>query len=227
MTTGFHFEPLSHTYTFDGEVVPSITQVLKHSAGAGLYYGNGCPEALADFGKDRGTKVHQACQYLVEGVLDLDTLDPVLVPFVGAWDKWLKESGFQPVFVEEPEIRLSPVRYAGTPDYIGKLEGVWAVVNLKSGTSSIPRWVGLQTAAEGHLRSDAVIPRRIGLQLKPDGSFKMREFPQDEFLGDLDCFVAALKIYEWKEGIAVKRGLREGALRAEYESYCSAKGEKP
>ena len=200
---GFRFDKESHTYWWDDELVPGITSVLKHSAGAGLYYGNGCPEALANFGKDRGTKVHQACQYLVEGTLDLDTLDPQLVPFVGAWDKWLRASGFHVGYLETPMIRLSPVRYAGTPDYIGSIGDDDVVVNLKSGTSGVPRWAGVQMAAETHLLDEwasEANPRRIGLQLRPGGEYRVREFPRNEYLADLNCFVAALTLYRWKEG---------------------------
>ena len=75
-----------------------------------------------DYSRDRGSLVHLATHYDDEGELDDDSLDPVIVPYVEAWRKFKRESGF---VVEESEIPMysATYRYAGIFDTRGVFPG--------------------------------------------------------------------------------------------------------
>jgi hypothetical protein len=75
-----------------------------------------------DWSRDRGSMIHLATHYDDMGELDEETLDPVIRPYLEAWRKFRKESGFVPEVIEVPMMSIN-YRYAGTPDRIGQLPG--------------------------------------------------------------------------------------------------------
>ena len=76
MAIEFTFDPERHLYVVEGRPVPSVTQVL-HSAGLAADYSMVPPDVL-ERKRIVGQYVHKATQYLDEGCLDLETVDPEL-----------------------------------------------------------------------------------------------------------------------------------------------------
>lgn len=110
---GLIFDEASHTYTLSGfgVALPSVTGILKAEGFIdGRFYD--------EYSRDRGSLVHLATHYDDMGELDEVSLDPVIVPYVEAWRKFKRESGF---VVEESEIPMVSLThgYAGKPDTIG------------------------------------------------------------------------------------------------------------
>lgn len=71
-----------------------------------------------DYVRDRGSNIHRACHLDDTGELDEDTVGPVERPYLEAYRKFKRESGF---IVEESEVPKANLKYlyAGTPDRIG------------------------------------------------------------------------------------------------------------
>lgn len=109
-----------HIYTdatIDGVGVrfESVTTILKEEGLIDARW-------FDDWSRDRGSMVHLATAYDDRGELDEESLDPVIAPYLEAWRKFRKESGFGPEKIEVP-MQSTAYRYAGTPDRIGELPG--------------------------------------------------------------------------------------------------------
>jgi hypothetical protein len=98
-----------------GRVYPSVTTILKAEGFINTAY-------YDDWSRDRGSMIHLATAYDDQGELDEETLDPVIIPYLEAWRRFRKESGFIPEQIEPP-MMSTVYRYAGTPDRIGDLPG--------------------------------------------------------------------------------------------------------
>jgi len=97
-------------HIYEGNL-PSVTEIL---AAEGFID----DRFFDEWSRDRGTYVHLATHLDDMGDLDEDTVDPVIVPYLEAWRRFKKESGFM---VEQSEISLASkaYHYAGTIDRIG------------------------------------------------------------------------------------------------------------
>jgi hypothetical protein len=100
-----------HRYQFRGSILPSVTGILKDEGfiDASFY---------TEYARDRGSYVHKAIEFWEENILDEDTLDTVLEPYVDAWKRFRRESRYEPEIIERPMINI-PLLYCGKPDSIG------------------------------------------------------------------------------------------------------------
>ena len=147
-------------------------------------------QCFTEYYATRGTYVHKACELLDHDDLEEAELDPVLIPYVSAWQRFKDESKFQ---IIEMETRLisETYQFTGKPDRIGLLNGCPAIVDMKSG--AVQRWTALQLAGYEILKGSP--HKRFGVQLKDDGSYKLTEFKDRS---DRGVFLAALSFYQWK-----------------------------
>jgi len=176
----------SRTYKSGGRVVPSVTTILSALK---LTWWPDDPAALA-----RGTAVHQACRFLDENDLDQKSLDPMVLPYVDAWAKCKRELKVKIMAIEQPVVDWT-LGYGGTPDRKLKINGELFVADLKTG--EIADSVALQTVAYGALVANGKPVGRIGIQLKPDGSYSTRQFPASEWYRDYRAFLGAMSLYQW------------------------------
>lgn len=180
------FDEETHVYKIDGRVVPSVTQVLK---GAGLID----TAWFNDEARDRGTYVAQATQWLDEGTLDYDALDPKLKPYVLAWEKFAYLENEIEIVSVEARVANHPRMYAGTLDRLMRWNGYIWVIDIKTGASQA--WHGLQTAAYQECVTGGALYRG-SVVLKPDGTYKFKEHKDRN---DRNAFLSALNLYHWKK----------------------------
>jgi hypothetical protein len=185
-----HFDPTTHTYTVNGEVYPSVTQIIQ---GAGLID----TTWFTDYGRDRGTMVHRVIQYHLAGELDETSIDPVLWPYFVAFRKFEAESGLD---VEASELQLanSTYRFAGTLDLKGLLHHRQVIIDIKTGANNPA--TGIQLAGYEFLVGEKCL--RYALQLSDDETYKLHPFTDRT---DRDVFLAALTLYRWKQN-NIRRG---------------------
>jgi hypothetical protein len=98
-----------------GRLYPSVTTILKAEGFIDTRF-------YDDWSRDRGSMIHLATAYDDAGELDEESLDPVILPYLVAWRKFRKESGFGLGLIEPPMMSTA-YKYAGTPDRIGDLPG--------------------------------------------------------------------------------------------------------
>lgn len=158
-------------YQVDGVRVPSVTEVLRLT---GLDDWSGIDPDVLAAAAERGTIVHQACELVDAGDLDLESLDDAVRGYVDAYRLWKRESGWQ---VDQVELALVSRRgrYAGRLDRICRIPGrQWpALVDLKTGveTAATP----LQTAGYADLYTEhhGGTVSRHALYLRADGSYRL------------------------------------------------------
>jgi hypothetical protein len=180
------FDAATHTYRFEGKVIPSVTQCLKT---AGIIDYSMIPQDILRRAAARGTAVHRACELYDLDTLDESTLDAEVGGYLEGYKKFLRDTRFQPSRIEQ-RCYHEKFRYAGTLDRTGILKGQLVLLDFKTGI-----------VLEGHRAQLAAYTmtfpmprryRRIGLQLKGEGDYKIHEFPIRDLALDFNTFLGAL-----------------------------------
>lgn len=186
------FDEASHTYHWNGIRVPSVTQILGAMTDL-----SGIPGARLEFARDRGHAVHYACELFDQDDLDWSTLDPRLVPYVEGWADFRAKTGFIPTGIEE-KVFHPGLRYAGTLDRRGVIDGQPSVLDIKAVAKMYPT-TGMQTAAYAEALNAGTpgIEKhtgRYGIQLLPSGKWKLNHYSE---VTDWPTFVSALTLINW------------------------------
>lgn len=171
-----------HRYWREGRRVPGVTEILD---GIGLID----TRWFTQFSRDRGSAVHAAVHFHLEKDLDWRTVDDRIKGYVEAAITFLDDSKFQTVAVEQRVFCPSPTAFAGTLDVAGVMAGRESVCDWKSGASTDVH--GLQLAAYD-LALGGKRRRRIGVQLRENGTYKKRDYDDRR---DYDRFLAAADLY--------------------------------
>lgn len=205
MTPYVTFEPEAHTYTLHGDgpdrVLPSVTQIIQDNR-LGFDFSKLPKLDLAWYG-DRGTKVHLACHYLDQGILNWKTVHPKIEGFVKSYQLGKHQLGWT-VLHSEMLVFDNHHRFAGQLDKVIELGPKWktpgaiAQGDLKSGSPHPSH--GIQTAAYniGLAREYPQyrnIPR-YGIYLDPDGGIP-RVIPYSD-VNDFTIFESALNLTLWR-----------------------------
>lgn len=164
-------EPESHTYTLDGVRLPGVSEVL---GALGLVDA----QWFKEWHRVRGTAIHLALRFYLEGDLNWGSLDPRIVGYVESAIRFLELAKVEPQMVERP-LGNRLYRFCGTPDVVGTAFGDPAIIDWKSG--GLADTAGLSLAGYDIL-AGFTYRRRIAVQLAEDGSLpKKRDLdrPQD------------------------------------------------
>lgn len=191
MSSELRFDSTTHTYTVDGRRVPSVTQVLEL---AGLVD----KTWFTDFGRDRGTYVHQMLELDDQGDLDEGALDPQLVPHLTAWRACCAAGRAAWTHIEH-RMADATVGVAGTADRIGTFAGALTIADIKSGHPE--DYIAIQLGGYAYLAElTGTVPsakrvKRIGVFVRGDGSYRVIEYADRS---DIDVFRAALVVAQWR-----------------------------
>lgn len=185
------FNETTHTYQYQGKVVPSVTQILEPYSGL-EYVDQQTLEATAEF----GNHVHLATHLHDIGELDRSSLDPLVDDYLVGWEKFLKDSGAVPIY-SETQIYSARLRVAGTLDRImaWNRSNSNVMIDIKTG-SSITRTVGPQTAAYDEIWHEMTGQRhmkRYCVHLKS----KTYNLVKQDNPNDINIFRAALTMHRW------------------------------
>ncbi len=111
LDTPIDFEEKGHVYTFNGQRFGSVTEILKSKGYIDSSH-------YDDYSQNRGSNVHLICH--LDDIDDLieETVGDVERPYLEAYRKFKRESGF---VVEESEVPKANLKYmfAGTADKRG------------------------------------------------------------------------------------------------------------
>ena len=172
----FLFDEDTHTYTLDGVVIPSVTEIC-----APITCGKYPPVGVVQQAAARGTRVHELCALYDMDALP-DEIEAGLVGYVKAWAAFCRD--YKPVWkhIELP-LYGSPgtgLPYAGTLDRIGEIDGRTRVVDIKT-TASLdrPAKVALCEQITGYEwladlnKIDVSYGAGMGVQLFADGNYRV------------------------------------------------------
>lgn len=164
-----------HEYWYNGERISSVSEILRF-ASTELY--KTVNQAVLDDAKDRGTRVHKACEALdKEGTVDADS---DIAGYVKAYVKFVREHKPKWELIEKPMMHPSR-EYAGTLDRYGTIDNCrFCVLDIKT-TSRINRQtVSPQLYAYRKILTDGDAVKASGiallsLQLKKDGTYTLSQ----------------------------------------------------
>jgi hypothetical protein len=180
----------THTYrTAEGVVVPGVTTIIK---AAGLID----TRWFTEYGRDRGTMVHLACEYDDKGILDDSTVDEAIQGYVIAWRAFKVSAGFTPKTMEVI-VHNETYGYAGKYDVAGTIDGNNVLADRKTG--KVMPYTALQLAAYERCMDE---PHwRMAVELHDNGTFRIEQYSDD---ADWHVFCSALAVHNWKKlkGIA-------------------------
>lgn len=175
-------------YRVDGERVPSVTEVLEI---AGVCSLPDVPSSLLEHKRRIGSEVHQWLEMIDRGMIESTDCDDGVVPYVAAYEKFLKEAGWQIIACEQAVVNET-YRYAGTLDRVlGASKGRRALVDIKTGEAA--PWVGLQTA--GYELCLKEPHYRYALHLRADRTYRLIQYSDP---ADKHDFLACVRVAHYR-----------------------------
>lgn len=171
------FDEIEHRYSVGARELPSVTQILKAT---GLYEAR----YAKDEHRQRGEAVHRACDLACEGRYREEGTHAVVIPYIRAFQKFLRDTGFKKMGGEVPMGSVA-LGYAGRPDAWGLVGDRMVLCDFKSGTT--PSGVGLQLAAYALLMKEQDAQNRIlvdslrVVQLGDDERYKVMAFDEPKW----------------------------------------------
>ena len=186
------FDEGPHVYRLDGEVIPSVSQIMEPLSKAKY---KGIPDRVLAKAAGRGDAVHNAIEnWLKFGFVDIPReFEGYMEAFLDWWGKMNPE----PVGSELKTYHKIH-RYAGTVDLLCNIGGKLVLIDYKTTAQVSEMTCGVQLEAYAKaLESHGIKPeeKRI-LQPKKDGSWKEYMFPAN----DVKCwrvFGACKTLYEY------------------------------
>lgn len=176
------FEEATHTYRVDGQILPSVTQVMQTMGLVRPYTGD-------PWYGERGTAIHKACELHDAGTLDFDSLDPRIVGFVEAYVKFMGESGMEFEYIES---RFHHPSYR----FCGCIDRAVPLVDLKSTSSACELQLVLYSEL---LRVSGIDPGQTGyfLHLREDGSYRLAPYKYNR--RDTGVALSAVTLFHWRK----------------------------
>ena len=170
------FYDADHQYQVDGEIYPSVSEILRFISRE-IY--NDVNQYNLDHAADRGTRVHKALEVLNKfGQVECDD---DIVPYVQAYLKFTREHAVKWDGIEKAMFHPE-AKYAGTLDRFGTVDGKYAVLDFKTSYAIHKPLVkaqlnGYRSMLE--INRGCKVEALYCLHLKKDGTYRLVEFPLD------------------------------------------------
>ena len=166
------FNACKHQYTSDGEIIPSVTQVLSS-----LHDFSSISPDVLENAKQRGTAIHAMVDMYINKKLDIASLDVRLHGRLAAWIEFTNL--YKPKIIGCEKLVYSAKHgFAGTLDIVCLLEGKLTLIDIKSSKAAAStaglQLAGYQIAYEE--MSGVKVSRRMAVILKDDGKFEVLEY---------------------------------------------------
>jgi len=186
------FDEASHTYTLDGRVLPSVSEII-----APLKNFDGIPASVMRKAQDRGKAVHKAAELHDIGRLgDMGRHKEILLPYLEAWKAFRASQDWEWLDIEQP-LANPTLGFAGTRDRMGirrsmgkKAKGI---VDIKATAADCPV-TGIQIGGYELLEPEEDFEVRIGVRLLPDGTFRVTNYQQEVVM-----FRSCLNVFNFKK----------------------------
>lgn len=180
------FEDATHTYTLDGEVIPSVTHIVRF-LDADV---DKSRPWLRDEAAERGTLVHDLCAMLDYGEDISEETPPYIQGYITAYMNFLRDCNCDWRYIERCDwAEFGGVRYAGTLDRFGKVNGVNTIVDIKTGTSGSRHRHAAQLTGYSFFPCVSEAQALAVLYLHRDGTYKFQVISADEPLWSACCLM--------------------------------------
>lgn len=156
------FDEETHTYRYNGKIVPSVTQVMSR-VGVREKDGEFKPIGSSDYCHDQraadfGVEFHKVAEFLVQGYRA--NYDPDMEPWVVGLRKFIDEWELKPIAVEK--LLYSRLGYAGMVDFFGGCKlGEHVIIDWKSSSAAQSYWNNQTAAYENAIKEEYKIRRAL------------------------------------------------------------------
>jgi len=176
-------------------LTPSVTRVI-----APWTKFDHVPEDVLTRAAERGTRVHEACRAIAEGIgfFPMSEEDRAIAGYVQSFRLWFEAVVKECIFTEL-ELLDDHFGFVGHPDLLViSHEGERLLIDLKSPVTKSKTW-RLQLAAYAHLcREAGYFPDKIGsLRLHPEGKPPRMDWYEESTLQDFNVFLSCLNAYRF------------------------------
>lgn len=185
---GLTFDGSSHTYRYNGVVVPSVTGILKSTG-----FIPDC-QWVEDYHLEKGRYVHLACELYDLGKLDYASVDSAIEPYLQSYIRFRELSTNITIKAVEERVYSASWGFAGTLDREIIINGRPAILDLKSGVFA--KWHQLQLAGYSIAKKWEATHQRYCLYLQKDGSPARLSKPFTA-LSDYQVFKSAVTCYKF------------------------------
>lgn len=180
-----------HIYEYRGERIPSVSEILRFMSRE--VYGD-IDKYVLDNAAQRGTAVHSATEALDRyGTVECSE---DIYGYIQAYARFLNEHTVEWKYIEAP-IAHRRMKYAGTIDRAGMVDGCFAIVDLKTNAAIKKPLVKAQLNGYRKLLTERRerIENLYCLQLLPDGRYRLYPTAIDdtEFMACYKMHVAMQK----------------------------------
>jgi hypothetical protein len=183
------FDEATHTYTFGGKRVPSVTEILRPVAAD---YSSVAPATL-EAARNRGVAVDRMIELHEKGTLDYAGVTPEMAAYLEEWERVKAEARIEVVATQE-RVFNKVMWYAGTLDIRANVGGKPAIIDVKCTASDVPS-VGPQTAA--YAQGSDLVARYV-LYLRPnDDGLIVPDLQQLKNRNDWNVFASCLVIHRF------------------------------
>lgn len=181
------FEESTHTYTYNGKVIPSVTTVIEGA----------CP--LSDFAKNEasanfGTAVHKATE-LLDTTGEYACTEKVHNRVL----QWIKYKTEHKIALDICERKMTNSVYAGTVDRISYSHDKILIIDIKTGVFSKTWDIQLSAYKQLFSITENINPRKIdvlAVQLFDD-KYKIHK-PKSNYNYNINIFNSMLNVYNWR-----------------------------
>lgn len=166
---GLKFYDEGHIYEYRGERIPSVSEILRFMSRE--VYGD-IDKYVLDNAAQRGTAVHSATEALDRyGTVECSE---DIYGYIQAYARFLNEHTVEWKYIEAP-IAHRRMKYAGTIDRAGIVDGCFAIVDLKTNAAIKKPLVKAQLNGYRKLLTERRerIENLYCLQLLPDGRYRL------------------------------------------------------
>lgn len=170
------FDGIRHIYTLNGQILPSVTTVMKpldHE----LY--SGIDESIMQMAASRGTAIHNAAEnYVLYGIEDIE---PKYAGYFEGFLKFWEEQKPVPLATESRAYHKI-LRYAGTADLPCVIDGKKVLIDYKTSAAVNKMLTGVQLEAyERAFGSHGFnFDEKAIVHLKNDGSYQMVRYKAND-----------------------------------------------
>lgn len=170
------FDPDAHTYTLDGSILPSVTQLTDIYGAVSVQEGDPT-ELTMEAAAERGTAMHAYLEHRVwGGVREEFELPGAYEGYADGVDLFLSEHAVDPYLTETPMWgELGGIKFAGTPDFVGMFDGALSVLDWKFVSQVQKTKVGAQLNGYFALcqSNDWLLDKLFCVQFLPDGAYRL------------------------------------------------------
>lgn len=195
MDSPLDFDPGDHVYSVGGVVLPSVTQILSS-----MYDFKFVDPEVLQRAAVFGTAVHRVCELHDLDDLVMDSVDAALLPYLQAWQRFLREKHVKVLEVEK-RYHHRAMGFAGQLDRLLLVDHCKVTTDIKT-VSTLHPAVGIQLAAYERLllaNTDHQDTKRAAVQLCGDGTYRYRMYADPM---DWPAFASLLTLKNWRQKYA-------------------------